>query len=200
MNTDTQSITIKRIDTIPERDPYVNIDGVVSRTFLKLDPRDRTVRVTQEYQDNSTLANEWNGLVLTWNVNSHPSEPDMRQWITDNLVTLTAICDGFEVHWNGSNHIGRLTDDARALVETIQFEFDNDAGPTNHYETWTVDSWLESSMDEITANMTDEQLAVWADAVGADATADNIILLGDILEYITQHRDNLKWDLESNEN
>lgn len=75
----SNKITIGKIKTKPEHDPYVNIEGVVSRTYLKLDPRDRTVWVTQEYQDNSTLSDEWHGLVSTWCVNSHPTQVEMRR-------------------------------------------------------------------------------------------------------------------------
>lgn len=124
-------ITIGRIKTKPEHDPYVNIDGVVSRTFLKLDPRDRTVWVTQEYQDNSTLMDEWHHLVTTWCVNCHPTQKNMRAWIVDNMSLLETICDGFYQHWNGNNHVGRYTEEARAAYATIEFAFDNDAGPIN---------------------------------------------------------------------
>lgn len=192
MNTET--ITIEKLDTKPQHDPYVNIEGVVSKTTLKLDPRDHTVWVTQEYQDNSTPADEWHGLVLTWGIFGHPSESGMRTWIDDNLSTLTAICDGYEVHWNGNNHVGRLTDDARNLVETIQQDFDNDAGPANYYETWTIESWMEQSLSEITADMTDEQLQEFANGAEPDS---NTLVLGDILDYITRHRDDMKWEKET---
>src|SRR5690606_23824226 len=35
---ETQKLEILSIETKPEHDPYVNIDGIVSRTYLKLDP------------------------------------------------------------------------------------------------------------------------------------------------------------------
>jgi hypothetical protein len=194
MNTDTQTITIENIATKPEHDPYTNIEGVVSKTTLKLDPRDRTVWVTQEYNDNSTLMDEWNGLVLTWGIPGHPSENGMREWINERMTDLTTICDGFEAHWNGNNIVGRLTDEARGTKESLEFLLDQDAGPANYYETWTVDSWLEMSLDEITADMTDEQLKEFADGVEPDSST---IVEGDILKYITDHRDNLKWEQDN---
>lgn len=127
----SNKITIGRINTRPEHDPYVNIEGVKSRTFLKLDPRDRFVWVEQEYHDNSTPMDEWNRLVITWCVNSHPTQANMRQWIKDNMERLQIICDGFERHWNGNNHVGRYSQEAHAANEDIQFEFDNDGGPVN---------------------------------------------------------------------
>jgi|GEM_PF-3089020 len=193
MTTQTATLTIETISTKPERDPYTNIDGIMSKTTLKLDPRDRTVWVTQEYNDNATPSDEWNGLILTWGVPSHPTETAMRQWITESMGVLITICDGFESRWNGSNHVGSLSEEARAAKEAIEFEFDNDGGPTNYYETWDVEAWLESSMNEITATTTDEQLADLAEQWQPDAST---IVIGDILSYITQHRDNLKWDAD----
>jgi hypothetical protein len=193
MTTQADTITIERINTKPEHDPYTNIGGIASRTTLKLDPRDRTVWVTQEYNDNSTPMDEWHNLVLTWRVNSYPRETEMREWITDNLDTLTTICDGFEAHWNGNNIVGRYTDEARAAAESIEFLFDNDGGPINYYEFWTVESWLESSRDEITADMTDEQLQELA---GEWEGTDDIVMDGSILDFITEIRDTLKYEQE----
>lgn len=186
------TITIESIFTKPEHDPYTNIEGIVSKTYLKLDPRDRTAWVTQEYQDNSTPIDEWNGLILTWKIYGHPSENDMRQWIEDNMDVLVAICDGFEVVWNGNNHVGSLDDNARFLKESIEFLFDN-GGLINYYESWTVEDWLDSSINEISAEMTNEQLKEFAKR----AEPDNSILVdGNILEYITQRRDTLRWEAE----
>lgn len=189
----TTTLTIGTIDTKPERDPYTNIDGVVSRTYLKLAPLDMEVWVTQEYNDHSTPALEWHGIILTWHVPGHPTEAAMRGWIEDNMQNLLTICAGFESEWNGSNNVGRMTVKALAAYEAIETELDNDGGPTSYYETWTVESWMESSMSDITADMTDEQLQAFADACSPTETD---IVLGDILEYITQHRDNLRRDAE----
>lgn len=188
MTADMQTIIIKSINTKPEHDPYTRIDGVSSRTVLKLDCRDRTVRVTQEYQDNSMFMTEYNRLVLTWQVNGYPTEADMRQWITDNLESLATICDGFEEHWNGNNMIGRYTEEARAADQGIEYQLDNDGGPVTHYGFWSVESWLEYSRDEITADMTDEQLAEFAN--GCEPGGE-IVVDGSILDFITKIRDTL---------
>lgn len=189
----TETITIEKLDTKPQHDPYVNIEGVVSKTTLKLDPRDHTVWVTQEYQDNSTPVDEWNGLILTWGILGHPAEEDMREWINDSMALLIDICDGFNNHWDGNNHVGRFTVEAKHAIDIIRQEFDNDAGPRNYYETWTVESWMEQSLDEITAGMTDEQLQEFA--AGAEPDSSTLVL-GDILDYITQRRDELKTERE----
>lgn len=190
----TQTITIEKIATKPEHDPYTNISGIVSRTYLKLDPRDRTVWVTQEYNDNSTPADEWHGLVLTWPVPGHPTEDAMREWITDNLDRLTRICDGYEVHWDGSNHVGVLDADARAEKESIEFELDNSDGLfASYYEFWSVEDWTESMLGDITATTTDDELRQMArDAITA---LDSTQLLDDdedgVYGYFAKRREEL---------
>lgn len=126
----SKKIAIGKIKTRPLDDPYVNIEGVKSRTFLKLDPRSRTVWVEQEYQDNATPMSEWNSLIVTWCVHSRPTQKSMRQWIVDNMNLLQTICGGFEKHWNGNNMVGRYSEQARIAIENIEFDFDNGGTPT----------------------------------------------------------------------
>lgn len=188
-----QIVNIQGIDTTPERDPYVNLEGHSSYTEFWLDPRDRTCGVRQEYRDNATPADEWHGLVLTWRVTGHPHEDTMRQWIMESMAQLEGICNGFEEVWDGSNMVGRYTDEAQNLIQEIEKELEDSLILPNYYEFWEVGAWLEQSMHEITAQTTDDELANLADAW---EPTDGIIVDGDILAYITQHRDNLVADEE----
>lgn len=201
MNATTPTLTIGSIVTKPEHDPYTNISGIVSKTVLKLDPRDMTVWVTQEYNDNSTPSDEWHGLVLTWSVQGHPVESSMREWIDEHMAELQRICDGYESVWDGSNHIGRLTDDARTVKEAIEFELNNGEGLFTHYEYWSVESWLESTMSDIAADTTDEALRAMA-SEAITALDSNQILDTDedgAYKHLADHRDNLKWDAEQDD-
>lgn len=188
------TITVQSIKTKPEHDPYTNISGIVSRTYLKLDPRDHTVWVTQEYNDNSTPSDEWHGLVLTWQVPGHPTESAMREWIDDNLGNLMRICSGFVSHWDGSNHVGRLNDDARATREAIEFELDNGDGLfASYYEHWSVEDWTDSMLSDISATTTDKELRQMAN--DAITSLDSNQILDDdedgVYRYFAKLRDEL---------
>lgn len=189
----TQTLTIVKIDTVPEYDPYVNLSGHSSYTEFWLDPRDRTCGVTQEYRTNSMPMDEWHKLVLTWRVFGHPHPDTMRQWITESMHDLMRLCDGFEDVWDGHNVVGRYTEEAQKVIAEIEQKLGDDMILPNYYEFWEVGAWLEQSMHEITAQTTDEELANLA---GAWEPTDDIILDGDILKYITGHRDNLVADEE----
>lgn len=39
----------------------------------------------------------------------------------DNRSDFKAVVDGLSVKWNGSNHVGRLTEDARAAMERLEY-------------------------------------------------------------------------------
>lgn len=195
------TINIVSIDTKPSHDPYQNIEGICSRTFLNLDPRDRTVWISQEYRTNSMSMDEWHDLILTWEIKSYPLESDMRQWLEESMESLKTICDGFESVWNGHNHVGRYSDDAKNQVAAITYELDNDGGPRNYYEYWTVASWLEGCRSEISAAMTDEELA---SLVENWQPTGEIVVSGDILKFAKGVRDVLReeteWEKETNEN
>lgn len=188
-----QTVTIQEIDTVPERDPYVNLSGHSSYTEFWLDPRDRTCGVSQEYKTHSTTMDIWHGLVLTWPVTGHPHETTMRWWITESMADLERLCDSFEKVWNGNNMVGQYTDEGKRIIQEIEEELKDDLILPNYYEFWELGAWLDNSMHEITAQTTDEQLK---DLAGAWEPPGDTILDGDILKYITERRDNLVADEE----
>lgn len=158
MTAQTQTaITVKTIVTKPEADPYHRDTRGISHTVLWLDPRDRTCSVSQEYRTNSTSSDVWHNRVLEIAVSDYPTEDVMREWIEEHMADLVAICDGHEVGWDGSNQVGRLTEDARAIREALEFELDN-GSLREYYEYWSVEDWTNSMTGDIAADTTDEDL------------------------------------------
>lgn len=190
------SIEIKGIETKPEHDPYVNIDGVVSHTIFWLDPRDNTCGVAQEYQSNSTTMDRWHSRELCWLVVGHPSENEMREWIQENMEVLEEICAGHSVEWNGNNMVGIMTKRAQDLSDQIEQELESGTGFVNFYSSWTVESWIGQSQGEIKAGMTDEELKDLAELWEPFGT-DVLVGRKTILEYITDLRDNLRFEEET---
>lgn len=202
MTTQTETITIPAIETKPRHDPYINISGIVSRTYLKLDPRDRTIWVDQEYNDNASPADEWHGLVLTWAVPGHPTEDAMREWIDSHMNDFAAICAGYEDVWNGNNRVGELTDDARAIMNSIEFELDNDAGPRDHYVYWTLEEWVDiDAAGNVNADTTDEALRQMAsDAISALESGQLLDTDEDgVYEYLKAYRDEKRDEMQDEE-
>lgn len=188
-----RTLTIHSIDTRPVHDPYTNIAGIVSKTYLKLDPRDMTVWVAQEYADNSTPIEEYNRLVLAWLVFDHPLEDAMSAWIESNMGTLLKICAGYEVEWDGNRHIGALSSEAHTAYEAIESELSND-GPSPFYEFWAHEEWVGEMARGIKADTTDEILRDMAQAAIAALDAGQLLDKDEdgIYEYLRQMRDDLK--------
>lgn len=148
MQTTTQTITIKKIETKPEGDPTTN-PTLPSRTVIRLDPEDRTVEVYQGYRTGSTPESVYHGRIIEWTATEHPKEEWMRNWLESNMTRLQTICDGHSVEWNGSNHVGKMTPEAKNAEDEIDFELDHDGLQSiDYYHLWTLEDWLESVEDD----------------------------------------------------
>lgn len=62
-----------------------------------------------------------------------------------------------------------------------------------YYETYPVEDWLDPVLEEIKAEMSDQELEELVENWKPDS---NVVLVGrlDILEYAKQVRDNLVWE------
>lgn len=177
--------TITSIDTKPEHDPYVNISGICSGTYLVISPEDNTVKVEQQYQDNSTPSMQWHGREFVIAIDGHPHPRNMKKWIKDEIYSIQSVFDGYKCVWDGNNHVVRLTTDARHNLEYLeQTAFSR---IPNYYEYWTMDDWTQELTLSITAETTDEELAELADEI---TPADNFIILDENpLQWLTAKRD-----------
>jgi len=183
------SITIKSIETKPELDPYHRDTGQATQTYIKLYPADGEVYVVQEYDDNATPSDEWHGLVLTYRVYGHPKEDDMRQWLEQALPTLARIADGFERVWDGSNHRGRLDDEAHRLDEQLRQELSEGFPWLDGYSFYRAGDWLyEGYHDRITADTTDAELGAWAAEAEMIAADNDVVLDESALEWMKRAR------------
>lgn len=190
------SITIEIINTVPEYDPYVNIAGHHSYSELWLDPRDRTVGVSQEYQTNSTSSDVWHGHVLTYKLMGHPSETDVRRDLEDNRELIARIVMGYESVWDGSNHKGTYTADARAAWDELCEILDSNPA---HYVFWELSEWINEGMrSEVTAETTDDEIRAYAEEwAGLEQNYEDLVVVldGDVddaIRYITEYRDELR--------
>ena len=188
----SKRVVIGKIETKPERDPYQNLDGVSSNTKLRLDPRDRKAHVYQDYRTGSTLMTVYNGLELELPIAGHPDEDDLREYLTNGVGQdlLRAICDGHEIVWNGQNNVGRLTDEAEGAVDRLELylsEWDS------KYTFWETGEWLyEGAAEHVTANTTDAELARLAKEFEEIAEAENVVLDGDVLGWLTRFREDVR--------
>lgn len=132
-----------------------------------------------------------------------PNFIDHRAWNSevalqaDSLLpAIQYLLDHTEIHWDGSNHVGRLDLSAwpdtefstpEEAVRAIIQEIEDDVQLTvEDAADWAYDHMISS----IDAQSTDAEIADWARWIRADARSEGIHLLDDDLEGMAQrHRD-----------
>ncbi len=216
MSTDTSTDNIQVcIGEIDESDPtalFCHYDGEyrAQQCELVLDLTDGefTCRYNPEI-GNGRSAGEYHHLVLVTTI------PTLTAAAANALLRELApkaqrVLDGATVGWNGSNHVGRLDDDAAAAWDEIAAHCNPDgdgwAGEVEIVE-YTAAGWYAGAenADEIatrlgiTADTTDAQLAEMAAAETDEATTCNshighVILTG-ADQYLTAIRDDLREQL-----
>lgn len=187
------SVTIKSINTMPELDPYQRDTGQATYTELWLDPQERIATVDQEYRTGATTFAIWHSCELTFRINGHPKADGMKEYLESDEVQslLNTICDGHSIEWDGNNHVGHFTEDALNAKEKLERDlaeyYDSDG-----WNFWDVDNWLQYGVDELTADTTDEEIKALAETIESDAKCDSVILNGDIVEHLTDRRDEMR--------
>lgn len=71
----------------------------------------------------------------------------------DTQETLRLIADGHEVEWDGSNHVGRLTDEAQSLLEQLDEKITEVLNRLPSF--WSADEWF-NGVDVVKEMIRDE--------------------------------------------
>lgn len=191
---------VVKIETIPEEDPFHADTGGITYTELEIQP-DGKIFVTQQCNNNSTSMDVWHGVVMTATI-PHVDENHLREFLTGN-EDIQKIIDGMDTVWNGSNHVGKHTDEAWELFESLVKEISSWG---NFYCMWRAEDWFGHNTPEelgITEKTTDEQLKNLSEEL-QQTPEDGEVIDGvraivdkyDVLEYITELRDELVRDEE----
>ena len=193
-------ITIKSVDTVPSHDAMQNLSGVSTYTEISLDRRGGEIIVSQEYKTNSTSFAEYHGHIWTWRVPGNPKQENMREFLSNNLNLFEVIVAGYGSKWDGSNTVATSTREAVDANEELEraieaeFAYQEEQG----WAYWEAGEWLDAIDDEITADMTDEQLEAWAKEQEEIARGENVII-DDALEWATDERDRKREEADDEE-
>lgn len=149
---------------------------------LSLESGELSVRVDTEI-GNSTPIDVWSGKSLVWQI-PLLSPRDANQLMEDLALLCQEILDESEIIWNGSSYVGKLTDRGRDLRDCVEQEISD--SHLESIEEWYVDDYCAH---ETVRDLTDAELAELADKIKTYAAGNNVILRGDVLEYLTTRRD-----------
>jgi len=178
-----------KVETNPQIDAYHRDTMGETLTTLTIDPSERKVFLTQEYDDNATSEAAWNGRIIERVIHSHPDTSQATAYLTNNDL-VQAVIDGHSIDWNGSNNVGHLTDEASQALDQIEKDLE-DCDPTEA-ALWSVDDYLAQAQFDIEANTTDEQLAVIETGILDTARGESATLEGDVMEYLKEKRQTIQ--------
>lgn len=183
---------ILKIDCEPEIDPYHVDTQTLCQTYITISPQDEKIWVTQEYDNNSTSMDIWNGIDISSRLGfgNVMDGKQIKNFLESDEAEklLQRIFDGHEVNWNGSNLIGSLSDDASIAWDEI-LESMNEM--TSNVEVWDVETWFGETIDNI---MTDGKID---EIVKNTDENPEIFIIGDVREYLINRREELKKELEA---
>lgn len=122
-------------------------------TEVCLDPTDRTVSIYAWFGNGQTMAS-FHGREICIGHLSRANVADMSDLVAflesdDTQETLALIIDGYSERWDGSNHRGRLTEDAHSLREDLCDRISDRMAELPTY--WSADEWFGSA--DVVADM-----------------------------------------------
>jgi hypothetical protein len=184
------SVTLN--DVRPGHDPYHRGECVPTRTVLYVVPEERRAIVVQRYDSGATDADEYHRRTLVMELDlvdgttvQVPNPNDLEAYLIGaGNRYLAEICAGYDVVWDGHNHVGQHTERSQAAWDALA------AGiaslPMVTYELWTAEDFAGALRYEVTAETTDMELARLA------VLEEQQVVDGDVMGTLREYRDELR--------
>jgi hypothetical protein len=153
----------------------------------------------QDRWGNGTPAREWHKidirLATAKGCTFASMTPVVEYLESDEAQELLAdLAEGHEVVWDGSNHVGRLTDSAVNSLERLERQLSDLFPDLPSY--WSAEEWFSGNRTaDLTGGESDDDLAELARKHVGDAQPDHHLLEDDVLSYLEEQRDRLADDL-----
>ena len=149
--------------------------------------RDSTAETIPEYRH---LGHE-----TVYSLPSRVNAAELREWVEEAILPLARpLFDAYERQWDGDNWIGAFPGH-----EHEKEDFDDDM---THMQPpllrgegaglWPVEEWLVDVPEDLTAGTTDEGLRALAGGLIAEARREQIVLVGNVPQYLEEMREELR--------
>ncbi|WP_111639977.1 hypothetical protein [Marinomonas shanghaiensis] len=109
--------------------------------FISLDIR--TGEINADYSretDNAASAAVWHSPELRFPINPETPANQIAEVIGDNSEKFQTILDGATEEWDGNNYVGRFTDEALSIIESLDLESNFDGGIID------IATWIETQL------------------------------------------------------
>lgn len=177
-----------------ERDPW---DGDLAENYsdslevyMNEDGR-ATIGIVRDYGDSGTTFNRWHGRELAWGLNiCGPAIADdgwLESMCEKIMPFLQRVHDGHSVDWDGSNNVGRLTDDAKAAQDDI-YEIVSTADLASDMAVWDMLAWIADVPDSEVMDFVNEyeHIEEAEAAYKQEALSDRVYLVGGIADRLAE--------------
>jgi hypothetical protein len=168
------------------------------QVVLDCEKRTLTARHNPEI-GNAVPVREYHGHVQTWTIPALKAEA-ANALLTELAPLAERVCDGYESHWNGNNHVARFDTDANSALEAIDDARNRDWGESDRVRVWSADDYFSpigttksiAAQLGVTATTTDEELQAIADREENAALSDGIDELTGAREYMFWLREQVR--------
>ena len=150
--------------------------------YLELNPEARQAELTW----NSEIGNAipmplWHHRLVRVSVPNNLTQEQCEELATLAQPMLVRICDGYEREWDGSNHVGRYSEDAEAAKAQLETLCEDVQGEVS---AWDVSDWFQacSIRDLVQEGETAETAA--ARLIEEAWNDQHAILDGDVAAYL----------------
>lgn len=161
----------------------------------------RVVADTWNYDISGTPMNEYHGHVQSFRLPDTVDAAALDDWAQSELgEIIQTLADSYYSEWDGNNNVARgIDEDLLAIIADAC----HDAPCLPDGGLWDVGDWLSDithrptsdsptgDVDDriITAGTSDKQLEEWAKELIDFAGSENVVLDGDVLDYLSMIRD-----------
>jgi hypothetical protein len=181
-------VYVERIDTIPAPDPYHRDTLGITQTTLVIDPASRTVAVEQDADVGGVTPDRYYTLIVARVIDAHPDADALRSYLTSNegQSLLARVCDGHSRDWDGSNVVGRLSDDAEEAAAALIAAAES--LPETDWTVWDTGDWVDQALPDNLSDLPDEEIDRLVADLEATAAADHVVLSEPIADYVQYQR------------
>lgn len=164
--------------------PYIELD---------LTDADKPLDIDTYCQVDGLPIAVWHGVIRRYCLSPYTDAEELTTDINAGMFDelFQRIVGGSEVEWDGSNHVGRLNEDACEAEEELEKLLEDYADGS--IGLWEAGDWLQDSSDEdlgVTAASTDDELAKKARELEEEARAEGAVVVW-IEDHLKERREAL---------
>ena len=155
---------------------------------------------------NSVDARAWHSIVRTWNVPTVLTSAAMNELLNEIKAQAVDLLDESEVVWDGSNHVGVLSDAGHGIEKQIMHhivEYAHDPGtgrvePVSAGELlaeFPMETLLDDEGIEVTADTSDDRLSEIESEIELGVEAENaasVVVIEGLDRMLREYRDELR--------